>query len=136
MNFSKAIMDLFKKLKNHKILLIDDDEWIRDSMTLFFEGEGCKLLTLETAEEGLNQLNKHGFDIIISDYKLPGMNGLEFFKRIRQISRHSIKILITAYGKEEIFLRAKQLGVHDIIEKPFTTENIEASLSSLKMIKE
>jgi len=124
-------MNLFKKLKNHKILLIDDDEWIRDSMTLFFEGEDCKLLTLETAEEGLNELDKHGFDIIISDYKLPGMNGLEFFKRIRQISQDSIKILITAYGKEEIFLRAKQLGVHDIIEKPFKTENIEASLSSL-----
>ncbi len=124
-------MNLFSKLKKMKILLIDDDEWIRDSMNLFFEEEDCKLLTLETAEEGLSELKKHDFNIIISDYRLPGMNGLEFFKRIRQISYHSIKILITAYGKEEIFLKAKQIGVHDIIEKPFKTENIEASLSRL-----
>ena len=45
-------MNLFSKLKNMKILLIDDDEWIRDSMQLFFEGEGCHLLAIGTAEEG------------------------------------------------------------------------------------
>jgi len=122
-------MNLFKKLKNRKILLIDDDEWIRDSMSLFFEEENCKLLTFETAEEGLNELNKHSFDIIISDYKLPGMNGLEFFKTIQKTCKNSIRILITAYGTEEVFLQARQLGVHDIIKKPFKTENIEASLS-------
>ena len=122
-------MNLFKKLKNSKILLIDDDEWIRDSMSLFFEEENCKLLTFETAEEGLNELNKHSFDIIISDYKLPGMNGLEFFKTIQKTCKNSIRILITAYGTEEVFLQARQLGVHDIIKKPFKTENIEASLS-------
>ena len=43
-------MDLFGKLKEMTILLIDDDEWIRDSLTLFFEGEGCHLVALETAE--------------------------------------------------------------------------------------
>ena len=55
-------MDLFSKLKEMKILLIDDDEWIRDSMSIFFESEGCYLLALETAEEGIEELKKEVFD--------------------------------------------------------------------------
>ena len=100
-------MNLFKKLKNRKILLIDDDEWIRDSMTLFFEGEECCLLAFETAEEGLNEINNCVFDIIIADYALPGINGLEFFKKIQKTCRNAIKILITAYGTDEVLLLAK-----------------------------
>ena len=51
-------MDLFSKLKKMRILLIDDDEWIRDSLSLYFEGEGCHLLALETAEEGNEDRNR------------------------------------------------------------------------------
>ena len=64
-------MNLFSKLRKMKILLIDDDEWIRDSLRLFFEAERCQLLTLETAEEGLVALRENTYDIIIVDYKLP-----------------------------------------------------------------
>ena len=65
-----------------KILLIDDDEWIRDSLSLFFESEGCCLNAFETAGEGLNALKKKPYHIVIADYRLPGMNGLDFLKRI------------------------------------------------------
>ena len=75
-------MNLFATLKEKRLLLIDDDEWIRDSLSLFFELQGCSLVALETAEEGLKELSRRSYDIIIADYKLPGMNGLEFFKRI------------------------------------------------------
>ena len=46
-------MDLFAKLKTMKILLVDDDEWIRDSLRIFFEAEGCHIVALETAEEAM-----------------------------------------------------------------------------------
>ncbi len=124
-------MDLFSKLKEMQVLLIDDDEWIRDSLNVFFESEGCRLLALETAEEGVGALKKKDYDIIITDYRLPGMDGLEFFNRIRESHQHTIKILITAYGSEEVGSEAKRIGVEDIIEKPFTTKNIEESLSQL-----
>jgi len=124
-------MELFSKLKEMKILLIDDDEWIRDSLSLFLESEGCHLLALETAEEGMEALKRQHFDIIIADYKLPIMDGLEFFRKIQKYNSQVIKILITAYGSEELFLEAKGIGIADIIEKPFTTEVIEASLSRL-----
>jgi len=124
-------MELFDELREMNILLIDDDEWIRNSMSLFFEAEGCHLTALETAEEGLEALKKEDFDIIITDYRLPGMDGLDFLRRIQAPHSHSIKILISAYGNQEVVSEAGKLGVQDFIEKPFTTDIIEGVLSSL-----
>ena len=114
-----------------KILLIDDDEWIRDSLTLFFEGEGCCLVAFETAEEGMDALSLGSYDIVIADYKLPGMDGLEFFRQLQKSHFNVIKILITAYGSKEVVSEALNLGIHDFIDKPFTSETIENALSRL-----
>jgi len=124
-------MDLFSKLQKMKILLIDDDEWIRDSMSLFFEGEGCQLTAFETAEEGMKALKINGYDIVIADYKLPGMDGLAFLEKIHDFYPNALRILISAYGNEEVRNKAKKLGVQDLIEKPFTAKTIEESLSRL-----
>jgi len=124
-------MDLFTKLKKMKILLIDDDEWIRDSLSVFFESEGCQLQALETAEEALNALSGQTYNIIIADYRLPGMDGLAFFKHIQESQPEILKILITAYKTDAVVSEAMDLGVNDLIEKPFTTNSIEASLSRL-----
>ena len=122
-------MDLFNKLKEMKILLIDDDEWIRDSLCILFEYEGCHLLALETAEEAMEALKRQDYDIIIVDYKLPGMDGLEFLRRIQESHPNVMKMLITAYGSEEVVSEAKRLGAQDFVQKPFTSEVVEESLS-------
>ena len=127
----EGIMDFFIKLRDKKILLIDDDEWIRDSLSLFFEGEGCSLDAYETAEEGIKALGKTPYSIIITDYRLPGMDGLKFFGRIQALYPDAIKILITAYGNQEIYALAHEVGVHDFIETPFNTTTIEDVLSGL-----
>ena len=124
-------MNLYKKLRNMKMLLIDDDEWIRDSLSIFFESEGCFIETYETGEEGLEAIKEHPFDIIIVDYRLPGMNGLSFLEKIQKSASNAIKIMVTAYGNEDVITKAKQVGIHDYLEKPFTTSTIEASLSRL-----
>ena len=121
----------FSELRKMKILLIDDSEWIRDSFRLFFEAEGCKLQTFETAEEGLIALRDDTYDIIIVDYKLPGQDGIEFLEHIRNANSDAIKILITAYKSELVISKAKKCGVDHFIEKPFTSETILASLSYL-----
>ncbi len=114
-----------------KILLVDDDEWIRDSVGLLFEAEGCDLLALETAEEGLKALSHQNYDIIISDYKLPGMDGLEFLKQIQGSHPNAIKIMITAYMNAFLVSEGKKIGVQDFIAKPFSSETLEASLARL-----
>ena len=124
-------MDPFDKLKEMKILLIDDDEWIRDSLSIYFESRGCNLKALETAEEGIEALKKQDYDIIVTDYRLPGMDGLEFLKRIQDSHPQAMKILITAYRSEDVVSKAIRIGIHDFIDKPFTTKTIEDSLSRL-----
>ena len=129
-------MDLFNKLKSMEILLVDDDEWIRDSLYLFFESEGCHLTALETAEEGMEAIKKQAYDILVTDYRLPGMNGLEFLRYIRRTQPHVMTVLITAYKSEDIVSEALKLGIEDFVEKPFTTKTIEESLTRLMKKRE
>jgi DNA-binding NtrC family response regulator len=124
-------MDPFDKLKKMKMLLIDDDEWIRDSLSMYFESRGCHLKVLETAEEGLKALKIQDYDIIVTDYRLPGMDGLEFLKRVQDSHPQAMKILITAYRSEDVVSKANRIGIHDFIDKPFTAKTIEDSLSRL-----
>jgi two-component system response regulator HydG len=112
-----------------KTLLIDDDEWIRGSMSLLFEGEGCPLMAVETAEEGMERLEKQDYDMIFVDYRLPGMDGLEFLDKIRDSHSHVLTLLITAYGSGSVVSKASDLGVNGFVDKPFTMETLENALS-------
>ena len=124
-------MDNCNQLKKIRVLLIDDDEWIRDSLCLFFENEGWHLIALETAEEAIELLKNETYEIIITDYRLPGMDGLTFLRQIQAIQPRAMKILITAYWSKEVVSEANRLGVNDLIKKPFTTKVIEETLSRL-----
>ena len=124
-------MDIFIKLKNMKILLVDDDEWIRDSLSIYFESEDCPISAYETAERALAELDRRKFDVIITDYKLPGMDGIAFLEKVKKSHPNAIKIMITAYASEVDVRRAKQAGAQDLIPKPFTSKTIEACLTRL-----
>ena len=112
------------------VLLIDDDEWIRDSLSIFFESEGCAIVALETAEAGLTALKKDHYGVIIVDYRLPGMNGLQFLESVNQMAvrPQPIKILITAYGSDRVLREVERLGIDDFIPKPFSTSTLLGSL--------
>jgi len=122
-------MNLFEEIRDKKILLIDDDESIRDSMSMFFLGEGISIDTLETAEEGVNAIKKQHYDSIITDYKLPSMDGLSFLKHIHVLCPDSFKIFLTTYGNKEEFSEATRLGADEYIVKPFTTKLIKDVLT-------
>jgi two-component system response regulator YesN len=87
----------------------------------------------ETAEEGLQAIKEERFDIIISDFRLPGMNGLEFLKLANITHPDSVNILITAYRDEYLFSEAIRLGVTEFIDKPFSVKALAELLAvSLK----
>jgi DNA-binding NtrC family response regulator len=121
-------MDALAKLANLKILLVDDDPFIRDAMTLAFRQKKFSLVTAETAEEGLKAMHEETFNIIISDFKLPGNNGLTFLKQAIASQPGSIKLLISASGNDEVVSEAYRIGVHDFLQKPFTLETLLATL--------
>ena len=124
-------IDLFDILRRHSIILVDNDEWIRGAVSMFFENEGVDIVALETAEEALVEVSTHTYSIIIADYRLPGMNGLTFFKKILDTHQDTLKIMISAYGNDALIRESKKQGVHAFIEKPFTTEVIEQTITQL-----
>ena len=124
-------IDLFDILRRHTIVLVDNDEWIRGAVTMFFENEGVDIVALETAEEALVEVAAHTYSIIVVDYRLTGMNGLTFFKKILNTHQKAMKIMISAYGNDALIRESKKLGVHAFIEKPFTTEIIEQTITQL-----
>ena len=115
-------MNPFDELKNVKTLLVDDDEFIRNSLELAFKTKGCALQVADSAEAGLQAIKDEQFDIIISDLRLPGINGLEFLKLASVAQPQAIRFLITAYRDDHIFFEAVRLGVNEFIEKPFAVK--------------
>ena len=118
----KTKMNAFDELKNVKTLLVDDDEFIRNSLELAFKTKGCALHVADSAEAGLQAIKDEQFDIIISDLRLPGINGLEFLKLTSVAQPQAIRFLITAYRDDHIFSEAVRLGVNEFIEKPFAVK--------------
>ena len=121
-------MKLFERLEGMKVLLVEDEPLIRDSLRRFFAKENCALMAVEAGEDGLEILKDNDCDIIIVDSRLPGMDGLEFLKRAARFNTQAKKILITAYLTEAAISEAFRLGVHEFIEKPFTPEEMEEVL--------
>ena len=115
-------MNSFSELKKLKTLLVDDDELIRDSLKIAFSAKGCAMRVAESAEEGLEAIREEKFDIIISDYRLPGMNGLDFIKQAAFIQPLAARFLITAYRDDHIVSKAVRIGVNEFIEKPFSVK--------------
>lgn len=122
-------MDPFSKLTNVKTLLVDDDAMICDAMSMAFRNRGCHLLAVETAEEGLQALQDDSFDIIISDFRLPGMDGLEFFKLTITSHPHAVHILVTAFGDEDLSTQGFGIGVHEFMQKPFSPKELAETVA-------
>ena len=126
-------MNLFSALKEKKTLLIDDDELVRNSLRMVFTTNGCFMRTEESAEAGLNALNEEDFDIIISDYRLPGFNGLEFFKLANSSQPNTMNVLITAYRDKGLAASTSEIKVDKLLEKPFSvTKLVEALVRLMK----
>jgi len=115
-------MNSFSELKKLKTLLVDDDDLIRDSLKIAFSAKGCAMRVAENAEEGLKAISEEAFDIIVSDFRLPCMNGLEFLKLATVTQPHAIRFLITAYRDDHIISEAARIGVNEFIEKPFSVK--------------
>jgi CheY-like chemotaxis protein len=97
-------LNLWIRREGTKILLVDDDERIRDSLRLFFEDQGCSFMA---------------------------MNGLELLGRIRKTHPPVAKIFTTAYSSEGLFAQAKEAGAVGFVKKPLTAEKIEDCLARI-----
>jgi DNA-binding NtrC family response regulator len=117
-------MKSFTKLKDVKTVLVEDDAMIRNALSMAFKNKDCCLRVCKNAEQGLQALKEERFDIIICDFRLPDMNGLEFFKLVGNRPSHTLKILISAYGDKKLSSELSRVGVHAFIPKPFSVKQL------------
>jgi DNA-binding NtrC family response regulator len=106
------------------ILIVEDEAKMRRLLELNLSEEGMATLSAGDAEEGLKILGRETIDLILTDFKLPGMNGLEFLKAIRKINSEVPVILMTAYGSVESAVEAMRNGASNYVLKPFPLEEI------------
>ena len=122
-------VDLYWRLKEKRILLIEDDPWVRDSLSLYLQNRGCRPESFSSAEEGMEAIRKEKFDIILCDYWLPGFDGLALLRFAKEQQPQAKRILITAYPLSEIAAEVEKAGLDDFIQKPFSVETIEYCLA-------
>jgi len=101
------------------ILVIDDDDQLRKSFAKLLVEEKYNVMTAASGEEGIEVVSENHLDLILLDMRLPGMNGMETFKRIKTIDAKLPVIIITAYSTTDIAIEATKLGAYDYILKPF-----------------
>jgi DNA-binding NtrC family response regulator len=110
--------------KKISILIVDDEESVRESLYSWFMEDGYHVECAENAKKALLMLENENFDIILADIKMPGMDGLEMLRRIKLLKTDSIVIVITAFATVDTAVQALKDGAFDYITKPFDPDDL------------
>lgn len=107
-----------------KILLIEDELSVRLGISCTLEGAGYKVSTEDSGINGIRHFEREDFDIVITDLRLPGANGIEVLKSVKSISPDAGVILITAFADVRTAVEAMREGAYDYISKPFDPDEL------------
>jgi DNA-binding NtrC family response regulator len=110
------------------ILIVEDEPKMRRLLELNLGEDGYTIHTAADAEAGLNSLRQEKIDLIVTDFKLPGMNGLEFLQAVKRINATIPVVLMTAFGTVETAVEAMKAGASDFVLKPFPMEELKLIL--------
>lgn len=118
------------------ILLVDDERDLLQAIAEFLTAQGYAVDAVEDPGAALDLLDQKVFDLVVTDYRLPGLSGIELLKRVKQRDPDIEVIIITGYGSKESVLEALKLGVYDFIEKPFdAVELLKSIVNCLETIR-
>jgi two-component system response regulator PilR (NtrC family) len=107
------------------ILIVDDEQSYRQLLSLVFEGEGHNIRTAPNGIEALRLLQQEPADVVISDVKMPDMDGIEMLRNVRETLPDLGVIFMTAFASVETAREAFKLGADDFIQKPFDVEELK-----------
>jgi two-component system phosphate regulon sensor histidine kinase PhoR len=112
-----------------KVLVVDDEERIRDGCSKILTKENCLVDTAESGEIGLQMLAEKHYDIILTDLMMPGIGGMEVLAKVREQHPDSVSIVITGFATLEHSIEAMKKGAFDFIPKPFTPDQLRVVVS-------
>jgi DNA-binding NtrC family response regulator len=110
------------------VLVIDDDESVLQSCETILEDAGYRVALASTPDAGIDLIRQNSFDLVLLDYKLPGMNGLQVLERACKLDPDLVVIMFTGYGTFESAVQAVKKGAFNYISKPFTSAQLVAEV--------
>jgi two-component system response regulator PilR (NtrC family) len=122
-----------------KILVVDDDQSMRDYLEIMLTREGYDVTTASGGKEAISICKKRKFDLVITDLKMPKIGGIDILKAIKEHSPETMVILITGYASGETAVTAMKEGAYDYLEKNFTVDDLKSTIQdalSKKGVKE
>jgi two-component system, NtrC family, response regulator AtoC len=108
----------------YSVLIVEDHDRLREQLGQFYEQEGYKVTTAACGEEGLQKLTQEKFALVVSDVKMPGIDGFQLARHVRERYPDTDVILTTAFGNIKQAVEAMKIGASDYITKPFQPEVI------------
>jgi len=119
-----------------KVLIVDDEESIQNSLTGILGDEGCSVKCCSDAESALKLFEREEFDVVLLDIWLPQMDGIKLFEQMKADRREEEVILISGHGTIEQAVRATKIGAFDFLEKPLSLERVVVAVANAKKKKE
>jgi len=119
-----------------KVLIIDDEGSIRTSLSGALQDESYEVMTAGSGEEGLGYCINGNFDAVLLDVWMPGIDGLETLKRIKDSDPDQIVIIMSGHGNVETAVKATKLGAYDFVEKPLSLERLLVTLRNAFQFRE
>ncbi len=117
--------------KKTSIMIVDDEEIIRESFLHWFEKLGHRVEAASSGLEALEKLEKSPFEVLFVDIKMPGMDGIELLGNVKEEYPETIVVIITAYGSIETAVKAMKMGATDYLLKPFKPEQLSLVLEKI-----
>lgn len=107
-----------------RVLVVDDEKFIRDILADFLGMEGYEVRTAEDGVNALHEMQRHPYDVVISDLKMPKMGGIELLDEISKRSPNVLTVIMTGFGTVETAIDAMKRGAYDYVLKPFKVEEV------------
>ncbi|MHB8859262.1 MAG: response regulator [Thermoleophilia bacterium] len=115
-------------MSKENVLVVDDEEVIRDVCEQILAGEGYNVTTASSGKEALHLVGENSFDAVITDIMMPDMSGLELLEVIKSTSMDISAVVITGLGTFDMATQSDRLGAREFVVKPFTPDELSAAV--------
>ena len=114
----------------HKLLIVDDEESIREFLEIMLKKEGYEITCAEDGAKAIEALSKKNFHMVISDLQMPNVTGIELLKHVKDNYPDTVFMMITAFGTTENAVEAMKMGAYDYLTKPFKLDEVRLNIQN------